>query len=143
MATILVVDDEKPVRQFLVAAFEQEGHHVLEAHHGRHALHVLASSSLHPDLVLSDIMMPVVGGLELCSILKADPSTAHIPVVLMSAAHSRASEASEASGPSTASAASGASTVSRADAIIAKPFDLDTLDALIERLLLNRPAQDR
>lgn len=120
MATILVVDDEKPVRQFLVAAFEQEGHQVLEAYHGRHALNVLASSSIQPDLVLSDIMMPIVGGLELCSLLKADPATADIPVVLMSAAHSRAS------------------VISRADAVIAKPFDLDALDALIERLLRHR-----
>jgi CheY-like chemotaxis protein len=100
-----------------VAAFEQEGHQVLEAYHGRHALNVLATSRLHPDLVLSDIMMPIVGGLELCSILKADPSTADIPVVLMSAAHSRVAA------------------VSRADAVIAKPFDLDMLDALIAQLL--------
>jgi two-component system, OmpR family, response regulator VicR len=120
MATILIVDDEKPVRQFLVAAFEQEGYQVLEAHHGRHALNLLASSALHPDLVLSDIMMPIVGGVELCRILKADPATANIPVVLMSAAHSRVSA------------------VSKADAVIAKPFDLDTLDALIERLLTHR-----
>lgn len=123
MATILVVDDEKPVRQFLVTAFEQQGHRVLEAHHGRHALHVLASSSLRPDLVVSDIMMPIVGGLELCSILKSDPATADIPVVLMSAAHSRATA------------------VSSADAVIAKPFDLDALDALVERLLAPRARQ--
>lgn len=120
MATILVVDDEKPVRQFLVAAFEQEGHQVLEAFHGRHALNVLASASRHPDLVLSDVMMPIVGGIELCSILKTDPSTADIPVILMTAAHSRASA------------------ISSADAVIAKPFDLDTLDALIARLLAQR-----
>jgi CheY-like chemotaxis protein len=124
MATILVVDDEKPVRQFLVAAFEQEGHQVLEAYHGRHALHVLASSSLHPDLVVSDIMMPIVGGVELCSILKADPATADIPVILMSAAHARASA------------------VSSADAVITKPFDLDTLDALIARLLGHGPRHE-
>jgi CheY-like chemotaxis protein len=123
MATILVVDDEKPVRQFLMAAFEQEGHQVLEAYHGRHALNVLASTSRHPDLVVSDVMMPVVGGVELCSILKTDPTTADIPVILMSAAHSRASATSSA------------------DAIIAKPFDLDTLDALIERLLTHRQEQ--
>jgi CheY-like chemotaxis protein len=122
MATILVVDDEKPVRQFLVTAFEQQGHQVLEAYHGRHALNVLATTSPYPDLVLSDIMMPIVGGVELCNILKSDPSTANIPVVLMSAAHSRASM------------------LSRADAVIAKPFDLDTLDALIERLLAHTPA---
>ena len=65
-------------------------------------------------------MMPIVGGLELCSILKADPSTADIPVVLMSAAQSRTRA------------------IATADAVIAKPFDLDTLDALIERLLTHR-----
>jgi CheY-like chemotaxis protein len=124
MATILVVDDEKPVRQFLVAAFEQEGHQVLEAHHGRQALNVLASSPVHPDLVVSDVMMPIVGGVELCGILKADPSTADIPVILMSAAHSHVSA------------------ISRADAVIAKPFDLDTLDALVDRLLTHRPEHE-
>ena len=65
-------------------------------------------------------MMPIVGGVELCGILKADPSTADIPVILMSAAHSRASA------------------ISSADAVIAKPFDLDTLDSLIEALLTHR-----
>ena len=62
MATILVVDDEKPVREFLVAAFEQEGHQVLEAWHGRHALAIIHDSSTPPDLVISDVMMPLVGG---------------------------------------------------------------------------------
>jgi len=117
MATILIVDDERPVRQFLVAAFEQEGHQVLEASHGRHALNILAGVSPHPDIVIADVMMPLLGGIELCNVLKADPATAHIPVVLMSAAHPRASSNSEA------------------DAIIGKPFDLDTLDRLVQRLL--------
>ena len=123
MATILIVDDEKPMRQFLVAAFEQEGHHVLEAAHGRQALNMLAGTAAHPDIVISDVMMPLVGGVELCSTLKSDPSTADIPVVLMSAAHP------------------GASTISGADAIIGKPFDLETLDDLVQRLLSSRPAR--
>jgi CheY-like chemotaxis protein len=117
MATILIVDDERPVRQFLVAAFLQEGHQVLEASHGRQALNIVAAVSRHPDIVISDVMMPLLGGIELCNMLKADPSTAHIPVVLMSAAHPRATADSEA------------------DAIIGKPFDLDTLDRLVQRLL--------
>jgi CheY-like chemotaxis protein len=117
MATILIVDDEKPVREFLVAAFEQEGHQVLQAWHGRQALALISSGSPRPDLVLSDVMMPLVGGVELCGLLKADPATASIPVVLMSAGHPRAS------------ASAGA------DAIINKPFDLDLLDALVQRLL--------
>jgi CheY-like chemotaxis protein len=117
MATILIVDDEKPVRQFLVAAFQQEGHQVLEASHGRQALNILASGSAHPDIVISDLMMPLVGGAELCNILKSDPTTADIPVVLMSAAHPRGSA------------------TAMADALISKPFDLDVLDSLVQRLL--------
>src|SRR5579859_3970988 len=96
MATILIVDDELPMRQFLVTAFEQEGHEVLQASHGRQALNMLAGTSAHPDIVISDVMMPLVGGVELCSVLKADPSTADIPVVLMSAGYTRASTNSEA-----------------------------------------------
>jgi CheY-like chemotaxis protein len=117
MATILIVDDEKPVRQFLVAAFQQEGHQVLEASHGGQALNILASGSAHPDIVISDLMMPLVGGAELCNILKSDPATADIPVVLMSAAHPRSSA------------------TAMADALISKPFDLDVLDSLVQRLL--------
>ena len=118
MATILIVDDEKPVRQFLVAAFEQEGHQVLEVSHGRDALRVVANVSARPDRVISDVMLPLAGGVELCRTLTADPSTADIPVVLMSAADPRAGAG--------------------ADAIIGKPFDLDTLEALVHRLLSAR-----
>jgi CheY-like chemotaxis protein len=117
MAIILIVDDEKPVREILVMAFEQEGHHVLEASHGQHALNMIARGMPRPDLVISDVMMPLLSGVELCHVLKADPVTAHIPVVLMSAAHPRGS------------------TGAGADALIAKPFDLDALDALVHGLL--------
>jgi two-component system, OmpR family, response regulator VicR len=119
MATILIVDDEKPVRQFLAAALAQDGYEVVEATHGEHALSLISSGS-RPDLVISDIMMPLVGGIELCRMLRADPSTADIPIVLMTAAHARAS------------------TSAGADAIIGKPFDLDALEALVRRLLLAR-----
>ena len=117
MALVLIVDDEKPVRQLLVAAFEQSGHQVLEVWHGRHALNLLASTRAHPDIIISDVMMPVVSGLELCRIIKTDPSTADIPIVLISAAHARSAA------------------TSTADAFIGKPFDLDTLDVLVDRLL--------
>ncbi|MGI9146676.1 MAG: response regulator transcription factor [Chloroflexota bacterium] len=118
MATILVVDDEKPVREFLAAALEQAGHRVLQAPDGRHALDMMASGGqLRPDLVISDVMMPVIGGIELCAFLKGNPATSSIPVVLMSAA------------------ARQASTEVRADAYIGKPFDLGTLDALVRRML--------
>jgi CheY-like chemotaxis protein len=120
MATTLVVNDEKPVREFLVAAFEQEGHEVLEAWHGRHALALIHDSTRPPDLVISDVMMPLVGGFELCRLLRADPSTADIPIILMSATHRKARAGAAA------------------DAVIGKPFDLDTLEALAHQLLANR-----
>lgn len=121
MAVIVVVDDERPMREFLSRALEDGGHRVLQAFHGRHALSVVASSGAErPDLVLADVMMPLIGGVELCRRLKADPDTANIPVILMSAASARATLGSGA------------------DAFIAKPFDLDALDALITRLLAQR-----
>jgi DNA-binding response OmpR family regulator len=122
VAIILVVDDERPLREFLAASLEQGGHRVVQAHHGRHALSVIGDPDEdRPDLVISDVMMPLVSGVELCRILKADPDTAGIPVVLMSAA-SRNSSAGAC-----------------ADGYIAKPFDLDVLDKLIERLLSVQP----
>jgi CheY-like chemotaxis protein len=117
MATILIVDDEKPVCEFLVAAFEQEGHQVLEASPGRQALNVTATTLAHPAIVMSGVMMPLVGGVELCRLLKSDPSTADTPVILMSAGHFPASTNSEA------------------DVMIGKLFDLDRLEALVHRLL--------
>lgn len=120
MPTILIVDDEKPMREFLVQAFEDDGYQVLEATHGQHALSVLANAADRPDLIVSDVMMPLLSGIELCQIVKADPALNGIPVVLMSAAHPRAS--------STAGA----------DAILAKPFDLNVLDSLVRRLLADR-----
>lgn len=111
------------MREFLAQALEDSGHRVLQAFHGRHALTVLAAGGPErPDLVLADVMMPLVGGVELCRTLKADPQTADIRVILMSAALGRA----------TANAG--------ADALIAKPFDLDTLDSLIARVLAGETA---
>lgn len=117
MPTILIVEDEKPIREFLVTSFQSQGYSVLQAWHGQHALDIVASAANRPDLVISDVMMPVLGGVELCQTMKGDHRTADIPIVLMSAAHPRAS--AEAG----------------ADAIIAKPFDLGVLDELVERLL--------
>jgi CheY-like chemotaxis protein len=119
MSVILVVDDERPVREFLAQALEENGYRVLRAVNGRHALNVISSAGLDgPDLVISDVMMPLVGGVELCRAIKGNPTTAEIPVVLMSAA-----------------AAAGAIVGAHADGFIAKPFDLDTMDVLIDSVL--------
>jgi CheY-like chemotaxis protein len=118
MATILVVEDERPLREFLAQALQDNGHQVLQAFHGQNALSVIdGARPVRPDMVLSDVMMPLMGGVELCQRVKADPDTATIPVILMSSA------------PARHAAGSGA------DAFIAKPFDLDVLDALIAQVL--------
>ena len=118
MATILVVEDEKPIREFLAQALEENGHRVLQAFNGHHALNLLATNPANrPALVISDVMMPLLDGRALSRILKQDPATASIPIVIMSAAPPRLNQ------------------TDWADAIIAKPFDLDALDQLVSRLV--------
>lgn len=83
MSRILVVDDEPDMR-FIVRHFlETAGHEVVEASHGGAALLSVYQSA--PDLVITDIMMPVMGGLELIGRLRADPVTAAIPILVVSA----------------------------------------------------------
>ena len=91
MAEILIVDDEPDVRFVLKMAFESAGHQIVEAHHGVAALERVDSS--RPDLVVTDVMMPVLDGLELVRRLRANPDTAAIPILLLS---SRATGASGA-----------------------------------------------
>ena len=80
MLAILVVDDEPTIRALLRAALEQAGYRVLEAADGAGALRQARS---HPDLVLLDVALPDINGLEVCRRLKADPSTAGTPVLLL------------------------------------------------------------
>jgi CheY-like chemotaxis protein len=115
MAKILVVDDEEPVRELLAMVLEAVGHQVQQAIHGRQALDLAAQQP--PDLVIVDAMMPVMGGAELCRRLKSTPSTAAVPVILMSAAG--------------APAARGAN----ADAFLAKPFNLSDMETLVQQWL--------
>ena len=88
MKTILVVDDELPIVEVIASVLTYEGYHVLTATNGKEALFCLGTSRV--DLVLSDIMMPVMDGRELCRRLEADPAYSWMPVVLMSATHSSA-----------------------------------------------------
>lgn len=82
-ATILVVDDEPDFLFLLRMTFEQEGHRVIEAPHGLAALASVRDS--RPDLVITDLMMPVMSGQELIRRLRADESVAAIPIIVASA----------------------------------------------------------
>jgi CheY-like chemotaxis protein len=83
--TILIVDDERLVIQVLDELFIDAGYTTLAARNGQEALTVLAST--HPDLILTDLLMPVLDGFGLCRAVLADSSTAMIPLVLMSAVY--------------------------------------------------------
>lgn len=79
MSRILVVDDEPDERFLLRRMFEREGHEVLDASDGAAALAMVRESA--PDLIVTDMMMPVMGGAELIRRLRSDPATAGIPIL--------------------------------------------------------------
>jgi two-component system phosphate regulon response regulator PhoB len=79
--TVLVVDDDPFLIDFLETALESEGYRVL-ASVGGHAVQV--ARALHPDLILLDIGMPGMDGIEVSRYLRDDVNTADIPIVLMS-----------------------------------------------------------
>ncbi len=79
---ILIVDDDQKVLDLLVELLELEGYEVSAARDGASALDLL--TSCEPDLVVSDVVMPMVDGIELCRRIKQNVRTANIPVLLMS-----------------------------------------------------------
>ncbi|MGB3222671.1 MAG: HD domain-containing phosphohydrolase, partial [Desulforhopalus sp.] len=79
---ILVVDDSISVRLFLQEELEREGYQVLTAVNGSDALEIIRS--IPPDVILCDVYMPKMSGIELCANLRGNPLYAHIPFVVMS-----------------------------------------------------------
>jgi len=78
--TILVVDDEQTLRETLVEALEGEGYSVVSAADGREALSRFRAD--HPDLVLLDLMLPELSGIEVCRIIRAESA---VPIVMLTA----------------------------------------------------------
>jgi CheY-like chemotaxis protein len=112
VSRILVVDDEPDQRFLLRRILERAGHEVSDAGDGAAALRAVRESA--PDLVVTDVMMPVMDGVELIRCLRGDPATAHIPVL----------------------AASGdAQLAGAADAVVSKPYVWLHLVAVANALL--------
>jgi CheY-like chemotaxis protein len=112
VARILVVDDEPDQRFLLRTIFERAGHKVADAGDGAAALRLVREQA--PDLVVTDIMMPVMDGAELIRRLRGEPATAHVPILA-------------ASGDSHLAGA--------ADAVVPKPYDRHRLLAAADALL--------
>jgi two-component system alkaline phosphatase synthesis response regulator PhoP len=80
---ILVVEDEKDIQELVRYNLSKEGYRVTCADSGEEGLKT--ALSLHPDLVILDLMLPGVDGLEVCRRLKKDAATAHIPIIMLTA----------------------------------------------------------
>jgi PAS domain S-box-containing protein len=80
--TILVVDDDANIRELLRQQLENEGYNVREAKDGMDAIHQI--KTVHPDLILLDVMMPQINGFDVAAVLKNDPETADIPIIILS-----------------------------------------------------------
>jgi DNA-binding response OmpR family regulator len=81
--TVLVVEDDPTILQLLEVNFEMEGFDVVLATDGAIGLERARDSA--PDIIVSDVMMPNMSGVEMVAALKDDPATASIPIILLSA----------------------------------------------------------
>ena len=118
---VLIIDDNSDIRSYLRTALSST-YKVSEAVDGKSGLEM--ARRIVPDLVISDIMMPVMDGLEFCSQLKQDKAISHIPVILLTA-RSLDEQRAEAYKHG-------------ADAYIAKPFSLELLFSRIDNLIESR-----
>ena len=83
MPTVLVVEDDPVILRLLEVNFEMEGFRVLLAHDGAEGIEVARRE--HPDVVVTDVMMPGTSGLDLVRTLKGDEGTKAMPILLLSA----------------------------------------------------------
>jgi PAS domain S-box-containing protein len=113
---ILVVDDEPHIRQLLHLELTDAGYQVIEAADGNGAL--TQARLTHPDLIILDVLMPGVSGFGVIGALRADPDTAHIPIIILSVAE-EAERALELG----------------AAVCLTKPVDVPHLLSIMERLL--------
>ncbi len=119
MARVVVVDDDQDIREILVHVLEAEGHQVRTAPDGNTALDILRREP--SDVVVLDLMMPLMNGWEFRDAQKRDPRVSEIPVIVISAATVR--------------------DPIDADAFLAKPFDLTLLLDLVARHARRPPSE--
>lgn len=120
--TVLVIDDNPDMRKYLTMALSEKNYLVLTAPNGEDGLDMAKQNV--PDLIICDVMMPGMNGLECCRLLKADVTTCHIPVLILTA-YALDDQRIQ-------------SYQSGADAYITKPFNIQVLCARISNLITNQ-----
>jgi DNA-binding response OmpR family regulator len=125
-AKILIVDDDPLLLQLVEHILERDGCKTITAMDGEEALKKVETEK--PDLVILDVMIPGIDGLDVCRRLRSQPGTANLPIVMVSA-RSKVSDRLAGLGAG-------------ADEYIAKPFDVgnltDCIAALLDRTRLSR-----
>lgn len=114
VCSVLVVDDDPNIRRMIVAALRRDGYTFLEAPNGRDALDLMRVE--HPDVVVLDLMMPIVSGWDVLRERQQDPELSRIPVIVVSANRD----------PDVAVAVNAGIC-----AFLPKPFDIGALSALV------------
>jgi two-component system, cell cycle response regulator DivK len=117
--TVLLVEDTEDNRFMMRRLLEMTGYRVIEAHNGEEA--VQTTERERPDLVLMDLSLPVIDGLEATRIIRGSPRLKRIPIVAVSA-HEKADFQAEA-------------LQAGCDAYVTKPIDFNELEVLIAELL--------
>ncbi len=119
--SLLIIEDDDEIRSFLKEYFEKH-YRIFESTNGKEGLEVATQN--HPDLIISDIMMPEMDGIDFCKSIKNNIRTSHIPVILLTA---KTSLTHHKEGIGTG-----------ADAYITKPFSPDILGLTVNNLLQSR-----
>lgn len=122
MPLIVVADDDQDILNLLRKRLTKRGYHVLPASNGQQALETIRHRS--PAAAILDWMMPIIPGHQVCAQLKADPKTAAIPVILLTAkAMEKDIETAFDKG---------------ADEYLTKPFDITELDHILKNLITDK-----
>ena len=125
MAKVLVIEDEVTLLHNLADKLEGEGYDVTTSTDGEKGLALIRQE--HPELIILDIMLPNLDGLSICRIVRNDPETAHIPIIMMTA---RGTEVDKIVGLE-----------SGADDYIVKPFGLGELLARVRAVMRRIPGR--
>ncbi len=119
MKRVLIVDDEPEVVELISIVLDRDDLQLLETYDGDEALEIIRAQ--RPDLMITDLMMPGLDGIELCKRVKADPASNSMMIITMSARRELYSEDCGA------------------DEFIRKPFDITHVVETVDRLLAAQP----
>jgi len=115
---ILIVDDEEIVRRVLRGLLKKEGYEVIEAEDGEAGVELAKKED--PDVILMDLTMPVMGGLQACRLLKKDEKTKNIPVLVVTTASDESKIEAVNAG---------------IDDFVSKPFDAEEISIRVKSML--------